>query len=67
MGYYLGVDIGFVNAKPALIGENGKVVKLDSEKIIASPRVAVSAVIAKLALKYRGSLLQEISHGSMGI
>ena len=48
MGYYLGVDIGSVNAKLALIDENGRVVQLDTEKISSGPRAAVSSVIARL-------------------
>ncbi|MBE9515334.1 MAG: hypothetical protein IMY79_04295, partial [Chloroflexi bacterium] len=48
MGYYLGVDIGSVNAKLALTDENGRVVQLDTEKISSGPRAAVSSLIARL-------------------
>jgi len=48
MNYFLGVDIGSVNAKLALIDENAKVIQLDTEKVISSPRDAVSALIARL-------------------
>jgi len=48
MGYYLGVDIGSVNAKLALIDEKGGVVEFDTEKVISSPRAAVSLLIARL-------------------
>jgi predicted CoA-substrate-specific enzyme activase len=48
MGYYLGVDIGSVNAKLALIDENGRVVQFDTEKVTSSPRAAVSSLIARL-------------------
>jgi len=48
MGYYLGVDIGSVNAKLALIDENGKVIRFDTEKVTSSPRVAVSSLVARL-------------------
>jgi predicted CoA-substrate-specific enzyme activase len=48
MGYYLGVDIGSVNAKLALIDEQGGVVQFDTEKVTSSPRAAVSALIARL-------------------
>ncbi len=48
MSYYLGVDIGSVNAKLALVDENGGVVEFDTEKVISSPRAVVSALIAKL-------------------
>ena len=50
MGYYLGVDIGSVNAKLALIDENGGVAQFDTEKVISSPRAAVSPLIARLRL-----------------
>ena len=50
MSYFLGVDIGSVNAKLALIDENGKVVQFDTEKVISSPRAAVSPLIARLRL-----------------
>jgi predicted CoA-substrate-specific enzyme activase len=52
MGYYLGVDIGSVNAKLALIDENGRVVQFDTEKVISSPRVAVNSLIAKLGERF---------------
>ena len=42
MGYYLGVDIGSVNFKLALIDEHGKVIQFDTEKVTSSPRAAVS-------------------------
>ncbi len=48
MGYYLGVDIGSVNARLALIDENGEVVRLDTDKVSSGPRAAVSALTARL-------------------
>jgi predicted CoA-substrate-specific enzyme activase len=48
MGHYLGVDIGSVNAKLALVDENGKVVQLDTEKVTSSPRTAVASLISRL-------------------
>jgi predicted CoA-substrate-specific enzyme activase len=57
MGYYLGVDIGSVNAKLALIDENGRVVQFDTEKVTSSPRAAVSSLIARLG---EGFNLKEI-------
>ena len=51
MGYYLGVDIGSVNAKLALIEENDRVVQFDTEKVTSSPRAAVSSLIARLGEK----------------
>jgi predicted CoA-substrate-specific enzyme activase len=57
MSYFLGVDIGSVNAKLALVDENGKVVQFDTEKVISSPRAAVSELIARLG---EGFNLEEI-------
>jgi len=57
MSYFLGVDIGSVNAKLALIDENGGVVEFDTEKVISSPRAAVSAFIARLGERFN---LEEI-------
>jgi len=57
MGYYLGVDIGSVNAKLALINENGGVIEFDTEKVISSPRAAVSLLIARLGERFN---LEEI-------
>jgi predicted CoA-substrate-specific enzyme activase len=51
MGYYLGVDIGSVNAKLALIDKNAEVVQFDTEKVTSSPRAAVSSLIARLGEK----------------
>jgi len=48
MVYYLGVDIGSVNVKLALIDEKGSAVQLDTEKVTSSPRAAVSSLIARL-------------------
>jgi predicted CoA-substrate-specific enzyme activase len=48
MDYYLGVDIGSVNAKLALIDGNGRVVQFDTEKVTSSPRAAVTSLIARL-------------------
>jgi predicted CoA-substrate-specific enzyme activase len=52
MSYFLGVDIGSVNAKLALINENAKVIQFDTEKVISSPRTAVSALFARLGERF---------------
>jgi predicted CoA-substrate-specific enzyme activase len=52
MSYFLGVDIGSVNAKLALIDENAKVIQFDTEKVISSPRAAVSSLIARLGERF---------------
>jgi predicted CoA-substrate-specific enzyme activase len=64
MGYYLGVDIGSVNAKLALIEENGRVVQFDTEKVTSSPRAAVSWLIARLGEKL--DLKETIAAGVSG-
>ncbi|NWF77512.1 MAG: hypothetical protein HXY36_02795 [Chloroflexi bacterium] len=51
MGYYLGVDIGSVNAKLALVDEKDRVVQFDTEKVTSSPKAAVSALISRLGEK----------------
>jgi activator of 2-hydroxyglutaryl-CoA dehydratase len=52
MGYYLGVDIGSVNAKLALRDEKGRVVQFDTEKVTAGRRAAVSSLITKLGNEF---------------
>jgi len=37
MNYYLGIDIGSVNVKIALIDETGKIIHLAKKKITSSP------------------------------
>jgi predicted CoA-substrate-specific enzyme activase len=48
VSYFLGLDIGSVNVKLCLIDEDGKVVKLDAEKITANARSAVNALLGRL-------------------
>jgi len=57
MGYFLGVDIGSVNAKLVLIGEDCGIVKLDIEKITSSPDAAVALLVSRLS---QGFNLEEI-------
>jgi len=64
MSYYLGVDIGSVNAKLALIDENGRVIKFDTEKVISSPGAAVSALITRLGERF--NLKEIIAAGVSG-
>jgi activator of 2-hydroxyglutaryl-CoA dehydratase len=64
MSYYLGVDIGSVNAKLALIDEKGKAVHLDTEKVTSSPRAAVSWLITRLGEKF--NLKEVIAAGVSG-
>ena len=57
MRYFLGVDIGSVNAKLALIDEDRGVVELDTEKVTSSPNAAVASLISRLGKKFN---LEEI-------
>jgi len=57
MVYYLGVDIGSVNAKLALIDEKGRVLQFDTEKVSSGPKATVGSLIARLGEKFN---LEEI-------
>jgi len=52
MSYSLGVDVGSVNAKLALIDKDGRAVRLDTEKITSSPKAAVASLISRLGKEY---------------
>lgn len=52
MKYYLGIDIGSVNTKLALINESGDIVALDNEKVISSHWSAVSSLIKRLSARF---------------
>jgi activator of 2-hydroxyglutaryl-CoA dehydratase len=58
MGYSLGLDVGSVNVKLALIGDNCEIVQLDIEKITSGPKVAVASLISRLGEKFH---LEEIA------
>ncbi len=48
MSYALGIDIGSVSVKLALVGNDDRIAHLDTEKITASPKSAVGSLIARL-------------------
>ncbi len=52
MGYYLGLDVGSVNAKLALIDSDNNIRHLDIEKVIASPQAAIASLISRLGQKF---------------
>jgi predicted CoA-substrate-specific enzyme activase len=52
MSYSLGVDIGSVSAKLALIDDNCTAVELAAEKITSSPKAAVTSLILRLSRKF---------------
>ena len=52
MSYSLGVDVGSVNAKLALIDQDTRAVRLDTEKITSSPRAAVASLILRLSREF---------------
>ncbi len=58
MRYFLGVDIGSVNVKLALIDEHCGVAELDREKITSGPNAAVASLISRLGQKFN---LEEIA------
>src|SRR4030042_6517506 len=49
MKYALGLDIGSVNVKLALMAEDGTAACLDEEKIVSNARAAVNALLSRLA------------------
>ena len=52
MSYFLGIDIGSVSVKIALIDETGKVFQLNSQKITSNPRETTNDLFSGLSLKY---------------
>ena len=52
MTYSLGIDIGSVNAKLALIDESCHALRFDTEKITSGPRGAVTSLISRLEEKF---------------
>lgn len=52
MKYSLGLDIGSVSAKIALVGEDGKVVHLDFRKTTDGPRIAVNSLLAAVLERF---------------
>jgi predicted CoA-substrate-specific enzyme activase len=51
MNYYLGIDIGSINVKLALIDANGAVLYLDFQKITSNPKASVNVLLEKLRHK----------------
>jgi len=64
MAFSLGLDIGSIRVKLALIDDAGKVIRLDSEKITSSPTTAVNSLISRLGDGV--SLEQIVSAGVSG-
>jgi predicted CoA-substrate-specific enzyme activase len=52
MKYYLGADIGSVNAKLSLIDENGKILYLKNRKIIGNPKTAINSLLVELSKNF---------------
>ncbi|MCL0060906.1 2-hydroxyglutaryl-CoA dehydratase, partial [Dehalococcoidia bacterium] len=53
MRYFLGLDIGSVNAKSVLIDENARIVHLDIERVTTGPRAAVVSLLSRLSEKVK--------------
>ncbi|MFA4835820.1 MAG: BadF/BadG/BcrA/BcrD ATPase family protein, partial [Dehalococcoidia bacterium] len=51
MRYFLGLDVGSVNAKLALIDENAAIIQSDTERVTIGPRAAVISLLSRLARK----------------
>jgi predicted CoA-substrate-specific enzyme activase len=64
MDYLLGVDIGSVNAKLALVNDGGDILRLDIEKVTSSPRAAFNQLISGLGQQF--NLVQVASAGITG-
>ncbi|MFQ6121724.1 MAG: acyl-CoA dehydratase activase, partial [Dehalococcoidales bacterium] len=64
MDYFLGIDIGSVNAKLSLIDESGRVIYFDFKKITANPRATVNLLIDSLGEEF--NLEQIVSAGVSG-
>ena len=52
MAYFLGIDVGSVNAKLSLVEEDGKVIHLDVRKITTNARTAVNSLIGTLGQQF---------------
>ena len=52
MSYFLGADIGSVNAKLSLIEESGTAIHLEAQKITSSARDAVNSLITALGKQF---------------
>ena len=57
MKYFIGIDIGSVNVKLALIDDNCDIVALDIEKVTTNPQAALALLITRLSKNYN---LEEI-------
>ena len=66
MSYFLGVDIGSVGVKTALVDEAGTVLLLDSTKITTSPRAAVNSLVASLSEKFDGERIEAVGVSGSG-
>ena len=64
MKYYLGIDIGSMSVKLALIDETTKILRLDSKKITSNPKAAVNSLLKELHQTY--SLKEITSVGLSG-
>ncbi len=52
MNYSIGLDIGSVTVKVALVSGEGKADYFDAEKITASPKAAVASILSRLSQKF---------------
>jgi len=52
MKYHLGLDIGSISIKTALLDEDGKVVRLDSGKITTNPSTVLNQLLQALSHEF---------------
>ena len=66
MKYFLGLDIGSVNAKLSLIEEDGRAVHIDAKKIESNPKTAVNLLISRLTDKFSLTQIGSVSVSGSG-
>jgi predicted CoA-substrate-specific enzyme activase len=52
MNNYLGIDIGSINVKTALLDETGKIILLNSKKITSNPKTTVNLLLDELSERH---------------
>ncbi|MDD5126506.1 MAG: acyl-CoA dehydratase activase [Dehalococcoidales bacterium] len=53
MKRYLGIDVGSVNVKLALIDEGGEILHLGVQRIAGNPKIAINTLLKRLSEKFR--------------
>ena len=66
MHYYLGVDIGSISVKTAIVDGSGCVVAVGSEKIVTSPRDAINRLISGLGKRVEAKQIRSVGLSGSG-